>query len=64
MIRHEVKGGARFVHGRKHGKLLLANGGLLVISKSPSDQRAYLNARAHLWALKNETRQFGRKISR
>ncbi len=56
MIRHEIKEGARFLSGRKHGKLLLSNGALLVVSKSPSDWRAHRNARARLRALKNDTR--------
>lgn len=56
MVHREIKEGAQFQPGRKHGKLLLANGGLLVISKSPSDRRAYLNARTCLRALKDDAK--------
>ena len=52
MVRDEVKAGAYFSRGRKHGKLHLPNGRLFVVATSPSDRRAYLNARTVLRTLK------------
>lgn len=48
VIAEEVKSGARFVSGKKHGKLFLAGGGLLVFSRTPSDRRAFRNVKAEL----------------
>ena len=48
VIAAEVKLGARFVSGRKHAKLFLADGGLLVLSRTPSDRRAFRNVKAEL----------------
>jgi hypothetical protein len=48
VIADEVRSGARFVHGKKHAKLFLAGGGLLVFSRTPSDRRAFRNVKADL----------------
>ncbi|CRL11929.1 hypothetical protein NIT7321_02799 [Phaeobacter italicus] len=48
IIADEVGSGARFVHGKKHAKLLLAGGGLLVFSRTPSDRRTVRNVKAEL----------------
>jgi len=48
VIADEVFSGARFVNGKKHAKLLLAGGGLLVFSRTPSDRRAVHNVKAEL----------------
>ncbi|MBW6416376.1 hypothetical protein [Celeribacter sp. PS-C1] len=48
VIANEVNLGARYVHGKKHAKLFLAGGGLLVFSRTPSDHRAYRNVKAEL----------------
>jgi hypothetical protein len=48
VITGEVKSGARYVSGKKHGKLFLAGGGLLVFSRTPSDRRAFRNVKAEL----------------
>ena len=48
VIAEEVKSGARFVSGKKHAKLFLAGGGLLVFSRTPSDRRAFRNVKADL----------------
>lgn len=51
VIAEEVKSGARFVSGKKHAKLFLAGGGLLVISRTPSDRRVIRNLKAELYRL-------------
>lgn len=48
VIAKEVKSGARYVSGKKHAKLFLAGGGLLVFSRTPSDRRAFRNVKAEL----------------
>jgi hypothetical protein len=48
VIAEEVKSGARYVSGKKHAKLFLASGGLLVFSRTPSDRRAFQNVKAEL----------------
>ena len=48
VIAEEVKSGARYVSGKKHAKLFLAGGGLLVFSRTPSDRRAFRNVKAEL----------------
>lgn len=52
VISETIKTGARFVHGRKHGKLFFPNGGLIVIAKTPSDVRAIRNVKAELARLR------------
>lgn len=52
IISETVKTGARFVHGKKHGKLFFPNGGLMVIPKTPSDVRAIRNVKAELARLR------------
>ena len=51
VISKEVKFGARFVPGKKHSKLFLAKGGLLIFSRTPSDRRAFQNVKAELLRL-------------
>ena len=48
LISGEVANGGRFVRGRKHSKLYLKGGALLVISTTPSDRRAFQNMRARV----------------
>lgn len=48
VIANEVNLGARYVHGKKHAKLFLSGGGLLVFSRTPSDHRACRNVKAEL----------------
>jgi len=48
VIVEEVKSGARYVSGKKHAKLFLEGGGLLVFSRTPSDRRAFRNLKAEL----------------
>ena len=48
VIAGEVKSGARCVLGKKHAKLFLAGGGLLVFSRTPSDRRTFQNVKAEL----------------
>ncbi|MFX0547347.1 hypothetical protein ACEWPL_017565 [Roseovarius sp. S1116L3] len=48
VIAKEVKSGARFVSGKKHSKLFLEGGGLLIFSRTPSDRRAFRNVKAEL----------------
>lgn len=52
VIADEVASGAHVVQGRKHAKLFLPSGGLLVFSRTPSDRRAYRNAKAELARLR------------
>lgn len=48
LITCEIARGGRFVRGRKHGKLYLKDGPLLIFSLTPSDRRAIRNARARV----------------
>lgn len=57
LINDEVISGARFVHWKKHAKLFLAGGGLLVISRTPSDRRAFQNVKANLARLHRQQDQ-------
>lgn len=43
LVRALVRDGAVFAPGRKHGKLRLTSGKLVILPKSPSDHRAILN---------------------
>lgn len=52
VISETVKAGGRFVRGKKHGKLFLPEGGLVVIPKTPSDLRAIRNVKAELARLR------------
>lgn len=62
VISDAVKSGARFVRGKKHGKvrgkkhgkLFLPNGGMLVFSKTPSDVRASRNVKSELARLRRK----------
>lgn len=54
VIAEEVNSGARYVLGKKHAKLFLAGGGLLVFSRTPSDRRAFRNVKAELSRLHRE----------
>ena len=54
VIAGEVKSGARCVLGKKHAKLFLAGGGLLVFSRTPSDRRAFRNVKAELSRLQRQ----------
>ena len=57
VIAQEVKSGARYVAGKKHTKLFLAGGGLLVFSRTPSDRRAFRNVKADLSRLHRQQAQ-------
>jgi hypothetical protein len=57
LIVDEVVSGARFVHGKKHAKLFLVGGGLLVFSRTPSDRRASRNVKAELARLHRQQDQ-------
>lgn len=57
VIADEVFSGARFAHGKKHAKLFLAGGGLLVFSRTPSDRRAFRNVKAELARLHRKQAQ-------
>ena len=46
--------GARFVCGRKHGKLILPEGGVLVFPKTPTDVRASRNVKSELAMLRRK----------
>ena len=48
LVRLEVKLGAAFTKGRKHGKLRLSNGRLIIVPCSPSDFRAEKNFKCEL----------------
>ena len=54
IVSDAVSSGARFVRGKKHGKLLLAEGGILVFSKTPSDVRASRNVKSELAKLRRK----------
>lgn len=43
-----IKIGATYRNGKKHGKLHLPNGNLVVIAKSPSDSRAIRNIQSQI----------------
>ena len=45
LISGEVSRGARFVRGRKRGKLYMVNAALLVLSPAPGDRREIRNGR-------------------
>ena len=49
-----VNSGARFGRGRKHRKLFLPEGGMLVFSKTPSDVRAFRNVKSELIRLRRK----------
>ena len=54
VISDAVNLGARVVRGRKHGKLFLPEGGMLVFSKTPSDVRAFRNVKSELARLRRK----------
>lgn len=54
VVSEAVSSGARFVCGKKHGKLFLPEGGMLVFSKTPSDVRASRNVKSELARLRRK----------
>lgn len=54
VISNAVQSGARFVRGKKHGKLLLPEGGILVFSRTPSDIRASRDVKSELAVLRRK----------
>ncbi|AQS49834.1 hypothetical protein BMG03_10570 [Thioclava nitratireducens] len=48
LVRQELRNGARYARGSKHGKLILPCGARVVFSRSPGDRRAFQNFRGQI----------------
>ncbi len=54
LVKLELRNGAQLASGRKHGKLILANGRRIIFPRTPSDARAWLNLRGNIRRAKGE----------
>ncbi|TCP38799.1 hypothetical protein [Rhodovulum marinum] len=48
LVKSELGNGARLASGKRHGKLILANGRRIISPRTPSDRRAWLNLRSDI----------------